>query len=122
MSRPLTDHERAFLSALADIHRSWSAAAEDALEAPNAPVWVESAEGVAVLKEALAAPEARKALGALTSQIIGGVLHSVLVTLDGDSNAPDTANLTVSDSDGVPFRKFLHEYLYEFVPLPGAEG
>jgi hypothetical protein len=122
MSAPLTDQERAFLSALAGIHRSWSVAAGDVLEAPAAPAWVEDAEGVAILRQALTAPEAREAMRALMSQVIGGVLHSVLATLDGDSNAPDTENLSVSASNGAPFRRFLHEYLYEFVPLSGDEG
>jgi len=121
MSTPLTDYERAFLAALAGIHRSWSGAVGDALKAPSAPAWVEDKKGLAIVANALAAPEAREAMNALISQVIGGVLHSVLVTLDGDANVAGTENLSVSAADGTHFRKFLHEYLYEFVPLPGDE-
>jgi hypothetical protein len=122
MSDALSDHERAFLSALAGIRRSWSKAVAGALETPGAPAWIDEPDRLAVLKQSLATPEAREAMCALASQVIGGVLHSVLVTLDGDSNAPETEDLQLSAGSGLPFRKFLHEYLYEFIPLPGDEG
>jgi hypothetical protein len=118
----LTAYERAFLSAVAGVHASWIGAGREALEDPQVPVWVDKPAAVEVLRNALASAEEREAFRSLLTQVIAGVLHSTLVCIDGGSNAPGIDGLSLVGPDGVAFRKYVHEYLYEFISPPGDDS
>ena len=123
MSEPLSQYERAFMSALRKIHDQWVESALDALASPEAlPLWVSEQQAFRSVSATLADAGSRDAIGRVLSEVLSGTLHSTLACLDGASNLPHTDSLSLSGPDGRAFRRHLHEYAFEFLPLPADES
>lgn len=112
--------EIALLKDLALAKSSWTSAAAEAIAAPEDAVWVENAEAWSKLSACVQAPEAKEAFIAVVSELLSGVLHSALVSLDGGSALADTTTLSVQDADGYQFERFLHEFWPEYGHDPRA--
>ena len=57
----------------------------------------------------LTTPEAKAAFITAVSELLSGLTHSTLVTLDGGSALAETTLLTIRDTGGHEFVDFLHE-------------
>ena len=115
----LSKAEVAFLEALGQIHANWVASVGDAAAIPGQDLsWSEdpaSFQRVAhAINAAALAPEVRSVL----SQLAAGILHSVLVCLDGAANYPGTDTLQLTTEGRSAFRRHLHEYFFPYVKLP----
>ncbi len=106
--------EVALLKDLALAKASWVSAAADAIEAPKDSVWIENTEAWSRLSGYVQCPEAKEAFVAVVSELISGVLHSALVSLDGGSALAETTILSIQDADGHIFKRFLHEFWPEY--------
>lgn len=112
--------EIALLKDFALAKSSWVSAAEEAIATPEDVVWAEDAEAWSKLSECIQTPEAKEAFIAVVSELLSGVLHSALVSLDGGSELAETTTLSVQDADGHEFKRFLHEFWPEYSHAPHA--
>ncbi len=101
--------EAAFLKDLAESRVWWTRAASDGLIGSDVP-WSEKPEAWAKLSSLLTTPEAKAAFITAVSELLSGLTHSTLVTLDGGSALAETTSLTIRDADGHEFVDFLHEF------------
>lgn len=107
--------EAAFLKDLALAKASWVEAATDAIANPaSTEDWSEELGGWSILSERLSQPQERAAFRAVVDELLSGVLHSALVTLDGGSQLAETTALTLHDDQGNSFKRFLHEFWPEY--------
>ncbi|MFN4121576.1 hypothetical protein [Acidovorax sp.] len=116
----LRSSEVAFLKALALSNESWSQAAIEALSDPPSAEWSEQRAAWAALAAHLSNPEAREAFHAVLSELLSGLTHSFLVTLDGGSSLAETTSLTIQDDQGITFKSFLHEFWPTYGGAAGA--
>lgn len=104
--------EAAFLKDLAESRASWTRTASDSLV--NADLaWSDHPEAWATLSSLLNTQKARMAFTTAVSELLSGLTHSALVTLDGGSALAEATLLTISDKDGHEFKDFLHEFWSE---------
>lgn len=77
-----------------------------------------------LLQPTLATREQREAFRAVLHKALTGLLHSVMVTLDGGSELADSFTLTITTSTGATLAPGLHEMLYDHLWDTGriAEG
>lgn len=109
----LHSSEAAFLKDLAESRAWWTRIASDGLIGSDV-AWSEHPEAWAELSDLLNTPEAKAAFSAAVSELLSGLAHSALVTLDGGSALAETTSLTIRDKDGHEFIDHLHEYWPEF--------
>ena len=110
----LTDTEAAFLEDLASAKASWLRAALQAIRSPTPDLaWTRDDAAWLKLREALSAAGCTEQFGVVIDELLAGLVHSFLVTLDGGSALAETTELTVLDAKKRAFRKFLHEYWRE---------
>lgn len=110
----LHSSEIAFLKDLALAKSSWTSAAAEAISNPQSAVWIENAEAWSKLSACAQDPEAKEAFVAVVSELLSGLVHSALVSLDGGSALAETTTLSVQDADGYTFKRFLHEFWPEY--------
>ena len=107
--------EAAFLSALAVARDSWVTAAASAVSNPSsAETWSEVTVAWSRLADRLNSPEDKEAFVAAVREVLSGLVHSSLVTVDGGSVLAETTLLTVQDDSGYVFKTFLHEAWPQF--------
>ena len=106
--------EIALLKDLALAKSSWVSATAEAIKAPREAFWVENNAAWSKLSEYLQCSEAKEAFVAVVSELISGVLHSTLVSLDGGSALAETTSLSIKDADGHVFKRCLHEFWPEY--------
>ncbi|WP_431103221.1 hypothetical protein [Roseateles noduli] len=103
--------ESTFLAQLVTAKNSWLEAAQLAISsAGGTESWSETSEAWARLRQVLRTAEDQSALVAAIDELLSGVLHSALVTLDGGSGLAETTLLSIEDSDGHRFKTHLHEF------------
>jgi len=111
MSATLTSAEAKFIEQLATNSQSWLLAATDALDGHGSvEEWSECPTAWKFLASALPPGEARAALRAVLQELLNGISHSFLATLDGATNLAEVVQLEVHAQDAVPFKRFLHEF------------
>ena len=111
MSSTLTSPEAKFLEQLAKNSQSWLESATDALEGRgNVEEWSDCPEAWKSLVAALPSGEARAAFKLVLQELLSGVSHSFLATLDGTTSLAESVQLEVCAQDSVPFTRFLHEF------------
>ena len=101
--------EAAFLKDLAESRAWWTRAASAGLISSDVP-WSDHPEAWAKLSRVLNTPEAKAAFITAVSELLSGLTHSTLVTLDGGSALAETTLLTIRDADGHEFIDFLHDF------------
>jgi hypothetical protein len=102
--------EVALLRDLALAKSSWTSAASEAISNPQAERWIENEQAWSKLSSLLRDSDSHDAFVAVVSELLSGLMHSVLVTLDGGSALAESTLLTVQDEKGHEFKKFLHEF------------
>jgi hypothetical protein len=110
--------EVAFLKALAMAKASWKAAAAEGIASDAVP-WAENDSAWRKLAQSLSS-EDRAAFLSVVDDLLSGIIHSTLVTLDGGSALSETTLLTIQDNQGYEFKRFLHEFWPEFKDAPEA--
>lgn len=105
--------EIAFLLDLASAKDSWKAAAAEGIADPSA-VWIENTDAWSKLSESLKQAGAVEAFVEVASELMSGLLHSVLVSLDGGTSLAETTLISLRDEKGHEFRRFLHEFWPEY--------
>lgn len=108
--------EIAFLLDLAAAKASWTAAAAEGIANPSA-VWIENANAWLQLADGLKQTGTTDAFLEVASELMSGLLHSVLVTLDGGTSLAETALISLRDENGHEFKRFLHEYWPEYAGI-----
>ena len=71
--------------------------------------WVDNPEAFLRIREVIRDSQSSTELEQVFSEVIRGVIHSVLVTLDGGSKLADTTNLALVDDSGEKLPRNLHE-------------
>jgi hypothetical protein len=112
--------EDAFLRSLAEANESWLGAAREALASPTKAKWSEKQQSWSTLSARLTSECDREALQAVLTELLSGLTHSVLVTLDGGSALAETTILKIQDEQGVTFKSFLHEFWPRYSNGSGA--
>ncbi|RVT84905.1 hypothetical protein [Inhella crocodyli] len=105
--------EIAFLLDLAAAKASWKAAAAAGISNPSA-VWIENANAWSKLSECLKQAGATENFVEVVSELMSGLLHSVLVSLDGGTSLAETTLISLRDEEGHEFKRFLHEFWPEY--------
>lgn len=72
--------------------------------------WSENAEAWMQLRSCLHSHKMTPAFESAISELLNGLVHSVLVCLDGGSALADTTSVSLRDSTGTEFKRHLHEY------------
>ncbi|MED5617646.1 hypothetical protein [Ideonella sp. BN130291] len=106
----LTSSEDAFLSALVVAKESWLRYAVEAVANPSSAKWSDAHAAWVSLSECAQREDDRAAFRAIVNHLLSGLVHSMLVTLDGGSVLSETTTLTIQDAEGVTLKSFLHEY------------
>ena len=97
MSSTLTSPEAKFLEQLAKNSQSWLESATDALEGRgNVEEWSDCPEAWKSLVAALPSGEARAAFKLVLQELLSGVSHSFLATLDGTTSLAESVQLEVT--------------------------
>jgi hypothetical protein len=110
LSAQLTQTETAFLNDLEQTKRSWVVAVESALASKLSSQWSERPDDWAKLAARLDNPEDKAAMVAVVEELLSGLTHSFLATLDGATALAESTQLDVRGTDGQFFRRYLHEY------------
>jgi hypothetical protein len=101
--------EIALLKDLALARSSWTSAAAEGLSNPNA-IWIENQEAWSTLSACLQREGSTEAFTAVVSELLSGLIHSVLVSFDGGTALAETTILKIEDEEGHEFKRFLHEF------------
>lgn len=112
----LHSSEIALLEDLALAKSSWTSAAAEAISNPQSAVWIENAEAWSKLSTCVQDSEAKEAFVAVVSELLSGLVHSTLVSLDGGTALAETTTLSIQDAEGYTFKRFLHEFWPEYDP------
>jgi hypothetical protein len=110
MPSNLTSFEQAFLQDLAANKQAWVEAARIALEGTGSLACSERASTWTKVAAALPDAESRAALVFAIDELLSGICHSFLATLDGATQLAEETLLEVKGSDSVPFKRHLHEF------------
>ena len=110
MAATLTPLEDAFLRDLALSKRTWLETARGALDGHDDLIWSECESSWRALAAASANADLRKALLIAIDELLGGLTHSFLVTLDGGTQLAEKTLVEVRGEDEAPFTRGLHEF------------
>jgi hypothetical protein len=102
--------ELALLKDLSTAKDSWTASAADGISNPHSAMWIDNHEAWSKLSASLPDAESRDAFVAVVSELLSGLVHSMLVTLDGGSVLAETTLVSIQDDNGYEFKRFLHEF------------
>lgn len=105
-----TAFEEAFLRDLALNKRSWLDAARAALDARENADWSQCPDAWRRLANLAADADQRSAVLSVIDELLSGLSHSFLTTLDGATHLAETTLLEVRAEDRVPFNRSLHEF------------
>jgi hypothetical protein len=114
MQVTLTHFEAAFLQDLVSSKNSWLEAARTALEGRTDLAWSECPDAWRTLASLLTAGEQRASVLAAINELLSGLSHSFLATLDGATQLAETTLVEVRGDDAAPFKRFLHEFWPEY--------
>jgi hypothetical protein len=106
--------EIAFLQDLARAKETWLAGAAEAMSDPTKVAWSQDSAAWSKLASCVHAANAEEELQSVLSELLSGLIHSVLVSLDGGTVLAETTSLTVRDESGHEFKRFLHEFWPEY--------
>ena len=112
--------EVALLQDLATAKNWWKSAAAEGISEPRAAQWIESTEAWSKLSECVAKAGANEAFVDVVSELLSGLIHSVLVSLDGGTSLAETTLITLQDEEGYEFKRFLHEFWPEYADGMGS--
>ena len=104
----LEPNEIAFLKDLALSKDSWVAAAREGVTEPS-QLWFENEQAWKALAANLQTREAKEAFERVVTELLSGLVHSVLVTLDGGTQLAESTLLSITDGEGYEFSRHLHE-------------
>jgi hypothetical protein len=108
------DSQEAFLRELAEHCAYWTeAVVEPASDPAASPEWTEHAGAYERLSQTVREAGAVDDLRAVVAEAVAGVVHSVLVTLDGGTALAGRTTLSVMDENGRVFDGHLHELFAE---------
>ena len=108
--------EQSLYEALANTYDHWLSTAVKSMENADSNLqWTDQPEAFQKLAEALRETENIPSFEQVLSEIIRGVLHSTLVTLDGGTTLAEKTNLTITDDNGYELHKYLHEEFVSFL-------
>lgn len=112
---------REFFEDLARELDGWSVAAVDAVSRKEADLkWAgAAAASFELLRESLPSPTLVNAYKEALRVVLTGLLHSVMVSLDGGTQLADTVRLRVQTEDGVTLGPGLNELLFEHLHETG---
>lgn len=110
MQAELTPFEIAFLADLASSKNGWLQAARSALELDAPLEWSECADSWRKVANSLPNADTRVALLTAIEELLSGLSHSFLATLDGATQLAEQTKLEVTAEDSIPFKRFLHEF------------
>lgn len=106
--------EAAFLEELARTKASWTSIASKTIANSQDPSWSEHSAEWEQLSRCIRDAGAEAAFEKVIAEILSGLIHSTLVTLDGGTVLAETTLLTVRDDEGHEFKRFLHEFWPEY--------
>lgn len=111
MNRP----EREFFEDLGREFDAWARVASEAVSRTDPDLtWAgEAAPAIGRLREALATPDLVEAFDVSMRQVLTGLLHSVMVSLDGGTQLADRVRLRLETQDGHEMGPGLNELLFE---------
>lgn len=108
--------EEALFADLAAALEYWKAGSIEALTAPTADLsWCDHPEAFRTLQSKLRSASDQDAVSACMSEILRGVIHSVLVALDGGTKMAESQPLNVVTEDGVVLSRSLHEGFIDYL-------
>jgi hypothetical protein len=112
--------EEALFADLATALDYWMAGSVEALTDPDADLsWCDHPEEFRTIQTKLQFAPDQHALSACMSEILRGVIHSVLVTLDGGTKMAESHAIKVVTEDGVPLSGSLHEGFIDYLIRSG---
>jgi hypothetical protein len=112
--------EDALFKDLATALDHWMAGSIEALTDPNADLsWCDHPDAFRTIQTKLQFAPDQLALSACMSEILRGVIHSVLVTLDGGTKMAESHALKVITEDGIPLSGSLHEGFIDYLIRSG---
>lgn len=106
--------EIALLTDLSRSKSSWTSNALEALTDPENSIWIENKEAWKNLAERLSDQHSKDDFAAVISELLAGFVHSTLVSFDGGTALADTTIVSIHDSEGYEFKRFLHEFWPDF--------
>lgn len=112
--------EEALFDDLAAALEYWKAGSVEALTDPDADLsWCDHPEEFRAIQTKLQFAPDRHALSTCMSEILRGLIHSVLVTLDGGTKMAESHELNVVTQDGEVLSRTLHEGFIEHLIRSG---
>jgi hypothetical protein len=106
--------EIALLTDLASAKDYWTSAALEAVSSPERCQWLQNTQAWSKLAGCVDTAASKEAFATAISEVLSGLVHSVLVSFDGGSALADISRLTIQDDKGYGFKQFLHEYWPEY--------
>jgi len=114
------DSTTAFLEDLARHLDTWLAQGVLAMTDPSAELkWTDQPEAFRVIASHLSHPDCPAALRTALLELLSGVAHSFLVTLDGGTALAQHTSLSLTDASGEPLQSGLHERFYDHLFATG---
>lgn len=110
----MSESERAFLNEIGRIHTYWLQLTMRNLTSTTSPF--------KNIGAALSEKETQYEMEKLLAGFSHGILHSLLVALDGGSQLVDHAPLSLIDRDGNELCKYLHELLPDYLEKIDVEN
>lgn len=108
--------DEALFADLAATLEYWTASSVQALTDPDADLsWCDHPEEFRTIQTKLQFAPDQHALSACISEILRGVIHSVLVTLDGGTKMAESHVLKVVTEDGIALSSPLHEGFIDYL-------
>jgi hypothetical protein len=114
------DSTTAFLEDLARHLDIWLAQGALAMTDPSAEIkWTDKPEAFRAIAPHLSTPECRAAVHTALLELLTGLSHSFLVTLDGGTALAQQTSLSLTDSAGQELESGLHERFYDLLFATG---
>ena len=108
--------EEALFEDLAEIYDHWvSVAIESTANSEASLKWTDDPEAFKRLGEVLQDTNTMPQFEQAISELLRGVMHSFLVTLDGGTKLAEKTNLSIADDMGYTLPKNLHEGFVDFL-------
>ncbi|SDZ69244.1 hypothetical protein SAMN05421736_1582 [Evansella caseinilytica] len=112
------DKQRLLFERLAEIKDYWVNASSEKLVDKSDLVWSDVESSYQILKQKLSSQEEREAYEKITDNIVEGVIHSILVMIDGGDDLADkfTVDLIVDNTkESLKNNGALHEGFYDYL-------
>lgn len=93
------DKQKLLFQGLKRIKDYWASEATDSLKPSTDLIWSDYAENYRMLQEKLSTPEEQEAFKNIQNEIIKGVIHSILVMIDGGDALADKMRIDLIDEE-----------------------